>query len=73
MPKVSVYLPEALYAEVQSRGLPLSAITQDALRRALTQDDRAEWVRRVSARPPRTAERIDTASLLDAVRDEFGS
>lgn len=73
MPKVSVYLPDALYAEVQSRGLPLSSITQEALRRALAQDDRREWVRRVSERPPRTTRRIDTAALLDDVRDELGA
>jgi post-segregation antitoxin (ccd killing protein) len=72
MPKVSVYLPDELYRAAQERKLPLSALTQDAVEHALRTSDRKEWVARMRARAPLTDVTIDSAALLDEVREEFG-
>lgn len=72
MPKVSVYLPDALYREVQARKLPLSALTQQAVEQALQASDRRDWVGRVQSRPRRCHTVIDAALLLAQVREEFG-
>ncbi len=72
MPKVSIYLPDALYREAQARKLPLSALAQQAVERALRDSDRQDWVARVRSRPPRCRTEIDTADLLTEVREEFG-
>ncbi|MBA3906520.1 MAG: type II toxin-antitoxin system CcdA family antitoxin [Pseudonocardiales bacterium] len=72
MPKVSVYLPDALYREAQARQLPLSALTQEAVERALRASDRQHWVERVRSRAPRCHLTIDAAAMLDKVRAEFG-
>ncbi len=72
MPKVSVYLPDDLYRAAQARKLPLSALTQDAVERALRTSDRKEWVSRMRARPRPGDMGIDSAELLDEVRAEFG-
>jgi post-segregation antitoxin (ccd killing protein) len=73
MPKVSVYLPDDLYRAAQERKLPLSALTQEAVERALRASDLKDWVARVRARPPRCNTEIDTAALMDEVREEFGT
>ena len=73
MPKISVYLPDALYREARNRGLPISALAQQAIEEALGRDDTQRWVDRVHARPRRVHQRIDTTTLLDQVRDEFGA
>jgi post-segregation antitoxin (ccd killing protein) len=72
MPKVSVYLPDELYRAVQARKLPLSALTQQAVERALRASDRTEWVARVRSRPRRTSAVVDVGPVLDDVRSEFG-
>ena len=73
MPKVSVYLPDELYRAAQERKLPLSALTQEAVEQALRKSELKEWVERVRARPPRCDIEIDTAAVLDEVREEFGT
>ena len=73
MPKVSVYLPDDLYRAAQERKLPLSALTQQAVEQALRTSELKEWVARVRARPRRCDITVDTAALLDEVRDEFGT
>lgn len=72
MPKVSVYLPDALYREAQARHLPLSALTQRAVEDALRASDRQDWVTRVRSRPRRVHTAVDTALLLTETRAEFG-
>ena len=72
MPKVSVYLPDALYRAAQARRLSLSTLTQEAVERALRESDRQDWVGRVRARPRRCTARIDTTAVLNDVRSEFG-
>ncbi|MGH3904988.1 MAG: type II toxin-antitoxin system CcdA family antitoxin [Pseudonocardiaceae bacterium] len=72
MPKVSVYLPDALYREAQARKLPLSTLVQQAVEHALQSSDRQDWVARVRSRPRRSHTVIDTGLLLTEVRAEFG-
>jgi len=73
MPKINIYVPDDLLDELrQHEDLQLSAIAQDAFRAALTSHHNRAWVARASSRRPRTHQVIDTAALLDDVRDEFG-
>jgi post-segregation antitoxin (ccd killing protein) len=72
MPKVSVYLPDELYRAAQERKLPLSALTQAAVERALRTSELDEWVQRVRALKRPEGLLIDSAALLAEVREEFG-
>jgi post-segregation antitoxin (ccd killing protein) len=72
MPKVSIYLPDSLYRQAQEKGLPLSALAQRAVERALQQSSTVEWVARVRSRETRFRGTIDTAEVLRRARDEFG-
>ena|GEM_PF-5650971 len=45
MPKVCIYLPDRLHAEVRRLDLPLSSLAQEAVERAVADDDRARWLR----------------------------
>jgi hypothetical protein len=76
MPKVSIYLPDDLYREARDRRLPLSALAQEAIEVALRRGRTDAWVAQVRARSPRRppgSAPIDTAELLDRVREDFGS
>lgn len=72
MPKVSVYLPDDLYRAAQERKLPLSALTQEAVERALRTAELKDWVARMRARQRPGDLVIDSAALLAEVREEFG-
>lgn len=39
MPRVQVYLPEAMYAQVKARGLPVSELLQKALEAEMRRQD----------------------------------
>lgn len=73
MPKVSVYLPDDLYAAAREQGLPISTLAQQAIEGALRAKRTDEWVARVRSRPARVSERLDTSAAIDAARDEFGA
>lgn len=73
MPKVSIYLPDELYRRAREHGLKLSALTQAAVERELDREPNAAWLQNVAARPPRCDRVIDTAAVLDVVRDDFGA
>lgn len=72
MPKVSIYLPDALYDEVRKHGISLSTLTQRAVVEALGATSNAEWVARARSRKPQARKRIDVSELMAGVRDEFG-
>ncbi len=38
MPRIQIYLPDDLYDAVKSRGLPISELTQDAVRATLRRE-----------------------------------
>ncbi len=75
MPKVSVYLSDELYREARNLDLSISALTQEAVRAALERRRTRLWVESVRAREPRLPPDVDldTAALMDEVRDEFGA
>ena len=73
MPKVSVYLPDELYAAARERGLSISTLTQRALREALLIDQTNQWIEGVRSRRPRVTAVLDTHAALDAAREELGA
>jgi post-segregation antitoxin (ccd killing protein) len=73
MPKVTVYLPDDLYREARTRGLPISTLAQEALQAALRRGRTDQWIARVRARPTRLDRAIDTSAAVADVREEFGS
>lgn len=73
MPKVSVYLSDELYSAARSRGLPISALAQQAIEQALRIEQTDEWVARVRARPPRVTVPLDVLTALDEAREDFGA
>lgn len=73
MPKVNIYVPDALYDELRRNDLPISSIAQQAFREALAARANADWVAAARTRPPRTMQPVDTAALMDEVRGEFGA
>lgn len=73
MPKVSVYLSDDLYRQVQEKGLSLSALTQRAVERALQESSTEDWIGRVRERGSRVRGTVNTGELLEQVRNEFGA
>lgn len=73
MPKVSIYVPDALYDEIRRRSIPLSTVAQRAFEDAVRSQRNKDWIAAALDRAPRTTRVVDTAALLDEVRDEFGS
>lgn len=72
MPKVSVYVPDAMYDELRARNLPISKLAQDAFARALESGANQEWVRRARSRPLRTTG-LATEDLMAEVDTDFGA
>lgn len=72
MPKVSVYLPDELYRQARECDLPLSALAQDAIERALRRASLDEWIARERSRPRRTAHDVETFRLMAEVREDLG-
>jgi len=73
MPKVSIYVPDALYDEVRRRSIPLSTVAQRAFEDAVRADRNHAWIAAARERVSRTSQVIDSAAVLDDVRDEFGA
>ncbi|HLS14694.1 MAG TPA: type II toxin-antitoxin system CcdA family antitoxin [Beutenbergiaceae bacterium] len=72
MPKVSVYLSDAIYEKVRARGLSVSTLAQRAIDAELRRQELADWIERERSAPQRLREQVDTTDLLDEVRAEFG-
>lgn len=70
MPKVNIYVPDAMYDELRQRGLPISQLAQRAFAAALTENANAEWIARARRRPTRPS-RISTEELMAAVDAEY--
>lgn len=73
MPKVSIYLPDELYARAKAHNLPLSSLAQQAIEAALARDANAAWIERMRSRPRGVDTAIDTAAVMDQVKDEWGT
>lgn len=72
MPKVSIYIPDALYDEIKRRDLPISRVAQRAFTDALAEDANAAWVADARRRPIREST-LSTESVMSAVDEEFGA
>jgi post-segregation antitoxin (ccd killing protein) len=72
MPKISVYLPDDLYRAARDRGLSVSSLAQRAIQAALGAADTDRWIASVRSRPARVDQVVDTAELINEVRDDFG-
>lgn len=72
MPKVSVYLPDDLYEAARKHDLPISSLTQGAIREALAKNRNADWIERMRRRPVILNRDIDISRVMEEVRDEFG-
>jgi len=73
MPKVSVYLPEALYRAAQAENLPISALARRAIENELRVTATNRWVARTRSRPRREVGDFDMSMLIEGVPDEFGT
>ncbi len=69
--RVNVYLPDELAAAAKKAGLNLSALTQEAVRRALAQRSTDTWLAKVATTASTQHVPHDRAlDALDAERDE---
>ena len=73
MPKVSIYVPDALYDEIRRRRIPLSAVAQRAFEEAVRSGRNADWIANARGRAVRTDRVIDSAAIVHEVREEFGA
>ncbi|HEY3736637.1 MAG TPA: hypothetical protein VGL26_04275 [Jatrophihabitans sp.] len=71
MPKISIYVPDAMYDELRRRHLPASQIAQAAFSKALAENANAAWIERMLARPINDRITTSTEDLMDAVDEEF--
>jgi len=73
MARVNVYLPDDLAAEAKSADLNVSALTQDAIRRALDAAATEDWLSKVRSRDEsRVDPDLVAAALSDAKSDLWG-
>lgn len=72
MPKINIYVPDAMYDELRRRELPISKLAQRAFAAALSDDANADWIARARQRPIRSPT-ISTEDLMDAVDADFAS
>jgi post-segregation antitoxin (ccd killing protein) len=71
--RINVYIPDELAERAKTAGLNVSALTQDALRRALAGEATNRWLNRLE-RTPRTEVAHDVVlNALDEAREEFGA
>ena len=67
MPRIQIYLPDDLYEAVKSRGLPISELSQDAvrasLRRELLRAETESYIEELAARigGPPSAKELESA------------
>lgn len=73
--RLNVYLPDDLAAEAKEARLNLSALTREAVRRALDERSTDAWLASVAVRPAAAARVGHDRALeaLDAAREEDAS
>lgn len=70
MPKVTIYVPDEMYAELRRRQLPISQLAQRSFSAALADNENADWIARAAKRPVRPAA-ISTEDLMSGVDEDF--
>ncbi len=69
--RLNVYVPDELAEEARRAGLGVSAVAQEAIRRALAARSTDTWLARLRPAPPHLATHESALSALDAIRDEL--
>ncbi|MDA8068184.1 MAG: hypothetical protein M0T77_06190 [Actinomycetota bacterium] len=72
IPKVTIYVPDAIYDELRARRLPLSQLAQRAFTEAIEQGANADWIAAARSRPIRPTA-ITSEALMAQVDEEFGA
>jgi post-segregation antitoxin (ccd killing protein) len=67
---LNVYLPDDLAADAKKAGLSLSAVTQEAVRRALAARSTDAWLDSLAASSAQRVSHDRALAALDAGRDE---
>ena len=73
MARVNVYLPDDLAQRVKLAGVSISAVTQEALHRALAAIDTDDWLERRAGRPGAEVEHERVLAALDDAREDLGA
>ncbi|MBW4042913.1 MAG: antitoxin [Acidobacteria bacterium] len=73
MARVNVYLPEDLAERARRADLNVSALAQDAVRRALGAHETTAWLATLAAEPASDVSHEAALESLDAERDEAGT
>lgn len=73
MARVNVYLPDDLAAEARQAGVNVSQVTQQALRRELSQQQTSEWLHMVRKLVDTKVRHDRVIAALDAVREQMGT
>jgi post-segregation antitoxin (ccd killing protein) len=71
--RVNVYLPDELAERARAAGVSISAVTQDALRRALGGINTDRWLDHLEQTPGTDVPHRSVIHALDEARDEFGA
>jgi len=70
MARLNVYLPDELAAAARRSGMNVSAVAQEAIRRALDASATDAWLATLGIPPGRTVGHRQALAALDEVRDE---
>ena len=73
MARINVYIPDELAERAKTAGLNVSALTQDALRRALAGEATNRWLNRLERTPQADVAHGVVLNALDEAREEFGA
>ena len=71
MARVNVYLPDDLASEAKSKGLNISKLTQEALKRAIASDKMAAWLDEVRSNEPLDIDPEIVKAALAGAKDEL--
>lgn len=71
MARVNVYLPDDLASEAKSKGLNISKLTQEALKRAIDSDKMAAWLDEVRSNEPLDIDPEIVKAALAGAKDEL--
>lgn len=71
MARINVYVPDELADAARAAELNVSALTQDAIRTALSADSTAAWLDSLRSLEPVHVARDAGQRALDAARDEL--
>jgi post-segregation antitoxin (ccd killing protein) len=71
MARINVYVPDDLADEARSAALNVSAITQEAIRHALSARSTAAWLDSLDALEPVSVTSSSAHRALDEARDEL--